>query len=111
MKTKDKLYRLNFTSKAQWQTVRNAVFPLTEGEYPDKSVYQLSNAQVFEGGFHPIPATFDEDGNELTPATVGDKYEVDIVSDLDLDLNDYLVVTPPEQWHKDFSGDFELVTP
>ena len=71
------LRKYEFTA-SQWQTAKNKI-PLTDeegNEYYDPAKVR----QVVELGNLPTtPATYDEEGNELTPAVLSTKWSVDIL--------------------------------
>lgn len=109
-----KLYRLNFNSEEQWEEIRNFLdkdesgnIPINKGVY--SATYNGQSVEIFCNGFKTIPATFDEDGNELTPVTLGENYEVDVVSSIKLPLNEFIVKNQPSNWHNNFAGEFEII--
>ena len=99
------LYKLSFTDKAQWDNVKTSILLADEdGTIPNSGTYTNNGMTVVEVGYVPIPATYDEDGEELTEATFNEDFSVDILTEKTLDLGQYIVKCHPEKWHHGFSG-------
>jgi len=99
------IYRLSFTTKDEWISVRNTfVLPDEDGNYPSHSIY---TAQIDEGsitirevGHVPIAATYDEEGEILTEASFNEDFAVDIVSDYDLPVSKYII--EDKHWYNEW---------
>jgi hypothetical protein len=97
--------KLSFTTKDEWLSVRNTfVLPDEDGNYPSGSIY---TAQIAEGsitirevGHVPIAATYDEEGEILTEASFNEDWAVDIVSDYDLPVEDYIIEN--KHWYNEW---------
>ncbi len=87
------IYRLSFTNKAQWDGVKTSFLDADEnGNYPTKSTYSIQGMTIREVGHVPIDATYDEEGNELTPASQHDDFAVDIVTKTEIpEVEEYKV--------------------
>ena len=99
-----KLYKLSFTDKAQWDNVKTSILLADEDGNIPNGTYTNNGMTVVEVGYVPIPATYDEDGEELTEATFNEDYAVDILTEKTLDLGQYIVKYHPENWYHGFSG-------
>ncbi len=102
------IYRLSFTTKDEWISVRNTfVLPDEDGNYPNHSIYTAQIADgtitVREVGFVPIAATFNKDGEILTEASFNEDFAVDIVSDFKLPVDDYIIEDDPKTWYHNFN--------
>ena len=99
------IYRLSLETKPKWNTLRKKfVMPDEEGNYPSHSIY---TAQIAEGsitirevGHVPIAATYDEEGEILTEASFNEDFAVDIVSDYDLPVEDYII--EDKHWYNEW---------
>lgn len=77
-----KLFKLRFSNKEEWDTVKgDLLIPNEDGEFPSKSTYTSDTiyglATIVEIGHIPIPAVLDEDGEVITEATLHSDYAVD----------------------------------
>ena len=99
-----KLYKLSFTDKAQWDNVKTSILLADEDGNIPNGTYTNNGMTVVEVGHVPIPATYNEEGNELTEATFNEDFSVDILTEKTLDLGQYIVKCHPEKWHHGFSG-------
>ena len=99
------IYRLSFTTKDEWLSVRNTfVLPDEDGNYPSGSIY---TAQIAEGsitirevGHVPYPPVYDEEGNIIKEGGFYTDWAVDIVSDYDLPVEDYIIEN--KQWYNEW---------
>jgi len=99
------IYRLSLETKPKWNTLRKKfVMPDEDGNYPSGSIY---TAQIAEGsitirevGNVPIAATYDEEGEILTEASFNEDFAVDILSDYDLPVEDYIIEN--KQWYNEW---------
>jgi hypothetical protein len=99
------VYRLSLATKPKWNTLRKKfVMPDEDGNYPSGSIY---TAQIAEGsitirevGNVPIAATYDEEGEILTEASFNEDFAVDIVSDYELPVDDYIIEN--KQWYNEW---------
>ena len=99
------VYRLSLATKPKWNTLRKKfVMPDEDGNYPSGSIY---TAQIAEGsitirevGNVPIAATYDEEGEILTEASFNEDFAVDILSDYDLPVEDYIIEN--KQWYNEW---------
>ena len=100
---KPNIYKLQYSSKATAINALKTRGVLTqEGEYltPYKEEVdgeiiehkERTHAVVHLGNIVLTPATYDESGNELTPAVLSDKWHLDVMTDLELDFGSNLVV-------------------
>jgi len=51
----------------------------------------------------PIAATYDEEGEILTEASFNEDFAVDIVSDYELPVEDYIIENNPDTWYHNFN--------
>ena len=99
----NKIYKLSFEDKDEWVSTRSVIYEEPEDGFPVSSTYTLNGDTIREVGNVPYPATYDEDGEELTPAGNHDDFAVDILTENTYDLNQYLVVGN-SRWYHSFSG-------
>lgn len=99
-----KLYKLSFTNKAEWDSVKTSILiPSEDGNYPS-GTYTNNNMTVVEVGNVPIDATYSEDGEVLTEASFNTDWAVDILSEKVVDVGDYIVRSTPDNWRNSFYG-------
>ena len=99
------IYRLSFTTKDEWLSVRNTfVLPDEDGNYPSHSIY---TAQIVDGtitvrevGNVPYPPEYDEEGNIIKEGGFYPDWAVDIVSDYDLPVSKYIIEN--KHWYNDW---------
>jgi len=99
------IYRLSFISKKQWDSIKgDFIIKDEDGNYPSGSTY---TAQIVDGsitvrevGHVPIAATYDEEGEILTEASFNEDFAVDILSDYDLPVEDYIIEN--KQWYNEW---------
>jgi len=99
------IYRLSFTTKDEWLSVRNTfVLPDEDGNYPSGSTY---TAQIVDGsitirevGNVPYPPEYDEEGNIIKEGGFYPDWAVDIVSDYDLPVDDYII--EDKHWYNEW---------
>ena len=99
------IYRLSLETKPKWNTLRKKfVMPDEDGNYPSGSIYTAQIAEgsitVREVGHVPIAATYDEEGEILTEASFNEDWAVDIVSDYDLPVEDYIIEN--KHWYNEW---------
>ena len=78
-------------SKGVWQEV-------TEEGVTTMQFINGTAAVVYIGKVVKVPATYDKDGNIITPAVYYDGYAIDVMSSLDLDFGAFMVY-PVEAAH------------
>ena len=98
-----KIYKLSFEDKDEWVSTRSVIYEEPEDGFPVNSTYTLNGDTIREVGNVPYPATYNEEGEELTPAGVHNDFAVDILTANTYDLNDY-IVTDTVDWYHSFSG-------
>ena len=97
------IYKLEYSSKTSAINALKTRGVLTEdGEYLQPYTEEVNgetiehkertHAVVHLGNIVLTPATYDENGDELTPAVVSDKWHLDVMTDLELDFGDKEVV-------------------
>jgi len=99
------IYRLSFTTKDEWLSVRNTfVLPDEDGNYPSGSIY---TAQIVDGtitvrevGHVPYPPEYDEEGNIIKEGGFYTDWAVDIVSDYDLPVSKYII--EDKHWYNEW---------
>ena len=97
---KPHIYKLEYSSKTSAINALKTRGVLTEdGEYltpytDEEGVEhkERTHAVVHLGNIVLTPATYDENGDELTPAVVSDKWHLDVMTDLELDFGSNEVV-------------------
>jgi len=99
------IYRLSFTTKDEWISVRNTfVLPDEDGNYPSGSIYTAQIAKgsitVREVGHVPIDATYDEEGNIIKEGGFYTDWAVDIVSDYELPVSKYIIEN--KHWYNEW---------
>lgn len=90
---------------------------VTETKFPSKAAFEtwkaaneLPIATTVEIGVITQPATFDEEGNELTPATEIDGWHVDFMSeDVIPSLNPYIIAVGNPVHGKKWKAGHEIV--
>jgi len=99
------IYRLSFTSKKQWDSIKgDFIIKDEDGNYPSGSTY---TAQIAEGsitirevGHVPYPPEYDEEGNIIKEGGFYPDWAVDIVSDYDLPVKDYII--EDKHWYNEW---------
>jgi len=111
------LYKLTFTSKEAWIELRNSLIqPDEDNNYTNRKVSTLQlltgeTITVNEVGHVPIPAVYDEEGNEVTPPSEHEDFAVDVVTPILIEeFSDYIVQNPPSQYYNSFTGNYILVS-
>ena len=91
------IYKANFETKEQGQDYLFSIGVLVENE--SEIVFSKDTAAVvYIGKVVKIPATYDADGNIITPAVYYDGFAIDVMSSLDLDFGSFMVY-PVEAAH------------
>ena len=92
-----KIYKANFETKEQGTEYLLNIGVLVENE--SEIVFAKDTAAVvYIGKVVKIPATYDADGNIITPAVYYDGFAIDVMSSLDLDFGAFMVY-PVEAAH------------
>ena len=99
------IYRLSFISKKQWDSIKgDFIIKDEDGNYPSGSIY---TAQIDEGsitirevGNVPYPPEYDEEGNIIKEGGFYPDWAVDIVSDYDLPVKDYII--EDKHWYNEW---------
>jgi len=99
------IYRLSFTSKKQWDSIKgDFIIKDEDGNYPSGSIY---TAQIVDGsitirevGHVPYPPEYDEEGNIIKEGGFYPDWAVDIVSDYDLPVKDYII--EDKHWYNEW---------
>jgi len=95
-----KIYKANFETKEQGTEYLLNIGVLVENE--SEIVFAKDTAAVvYIGKVVKIPATYDKEGNIITPAVYYDGYAIDVMSSLDLDFGEFMVY-PIEAAHSFF---------
>ena len=93
-----KLYKLSFESKEAFKTVLETLAIVTE----ESVHYPFAFVEV---GHVPIPATYDEEGVELTEATFHLDYAVDVLSEVVIpEFEPFKLITAPSRYYHGFAG-------
>ena len=87
------IYKLSFTDKDLWNKVKANLFP---DEIP-------TGISIVEIGGVPYPEEKDEEGNVIKEAGVHTDYAVDIQSEIELDVNEY-IIEEKKHYHHRFGG-------
>ena len=84
------IYKANFETKEQGQDYLFSIGVLVETD--SKIVFSKDTAAVvYIGKVVKIPATYDKEGNELTPPIYYDGYAIDVMSSIKLDFGEFAV--------------------
>ena len=89
-----KIYKANFDTKEQGTEYLLSIGVLIEidGDEGKEIVFSKDTAAVvYIGKVVKIPATYDADGNIITPAVYYPGYAIDVMSSLDLDFGAFMV--------------------
>jgi len=100
----ENLYKLSFENRELWLSIKEALNTGTEKEpkYPFYAFVEI--------GHVPIPATFDEQGNELTEASFHTDWAVDVMSKVEIpELTPYLIEAKTNYAHN-IDGNFKIIT-
>ena len=98
----DNNIKLSFESKAAWEEASKIL-------YNEEGIL-LKGIAIILVGHISFDATYDEDGNELTPAGLHDDFAVDVVSpDLIPELDEYLI-EPKTKYRHTINGNFNIIT-
>ena len=85
-----KIYKSVFDTKEQGTEYLLNIGVLIEQE--GENVFAPTTAAVvYIGKVVKIPATYDAEGNIITPAVYYDGYAIDVMSSLDLDFGEFMV--------------------
>jgi hypothetical protein len=91
------IYKTNFPTEQEGKDYLLSIGVLVENE--GEIVFAKDTAAVvYIGKVVKIPATYDKEGNELTPPIYFDGYAIDVMSSLDLDFGSFMVY-PVEAAH------------
>ena len=91
------IYKTNFPTKEQGQDYLFSIGVLVENE--EQIVFSKDTAAVvYIGKVVKIPATYDKEGNIITPAVYYDGYAIDVMSSIKLDFGEFAVY-PVEAAH------------
>ncbi len=86
------VHKLSFISKLAWSRQKKWL--------QDEDKNYLKGVSVIEVGNIPIPATYDEEGNELTEASAHTDWAVDVdIETLPDELQNYLIPTKSKYAH------------
>ena len=95
----EQLYKLSFIDKTEWLSEREVIYTEPEEGFPVSSTYTIEGDTIREVGHVPIDATYDDEGNELTPPSQHDDFSVDILTKKTYaNLNDY-IISDKKWWH------------
>jgi len=84
------IYKTNFETKEQGQDYLFSIGVLVENE--SEIVFSKDTAAVvYIGKVVKIPATYDKEGNIITPAVYYDGYAIDVMSSIKLDFGEFAV--------------------
>jgi len=84
------IYKANFETKEQGQDYLFSIGVLVETD--NEIVFSKDTAAVvYIGKVVKIPATYDKEGNIITPAVYYPGYAIDVMSSLDLDFGAFMV--------------------
>ena len=95
------IYKTNFPTEQEGKDylLNLGVIIEVDGDEGKEIVFAKDTAAVvYIGKVVKIPATYDADGNELTPPIYFDGYAIDVMSSLDLDFGSFMVY-PVEATH------------
>ena len=82
------IYKTNFPTEQEGKDYLLSIGVLVENE--SEIVFSKDTAAVvYIGKVVKIPATYDADGNIITPAVYYDGYAIDVMSSLDLDFGEF----------------------
>ena len=85
-----KIYKANFETKEQGTEYLLNIGVLVEQD--EEIVFSKDTAAVvYIGKVVKIPATYDDEGNELTPPIYYDGFAIDVMSSLKLDFGEFAV--------------------
>ena len=91
------IYKTNFPTEQEGKDYLLSIGVLVETD--EQIVFAKDTAAVvYIGKVVKIPATYDADGNELTPAVYYDGYAIDVMSSSNLDFGAFMVY-PVEAAH------------
>ena len=91
------IYKTNFPTEQEGKDYLLSIGVLVETD--GEIVFAKDTAAVvYIGKVVKIPATYDADGNIITPAVYYDGYAIDVMSSLDLDFGSFMVY-PVEAAH------------
>ena len=99
------IYKLTFTTKEQWDSIKgNFIIKDEDGNYPSGSTYTAQiaegNITIREVGNVPYPPEYDEEGNIIKEGGFYTDWAVDIVSDYDLPVEDYII--EDKHWYNEW---------
>ena len=99
------IYKLTFTTKEQWDSIKgNFIIKDEDGNYPSGSTYTAQiaegNITIREVGNVPYPPEYDEEGNIIKEGGFYPDWAVDIVSDYDLPVEDYII--EDKHWYNEW---------
>jgi hypothetical protein len=84
------IYKTNFPTEQEGKDYLLSIGVLVENE--GEIVFAKDTAAVvYIGKVVKIPATYDKEGNELTPPIYFDGYAIDVMSSLKLDFGEFMV--------------------
>ena len=88
------IYKTNFPTEQEGKDYLLSIGVLIEidGDEGKEIVFSKDTAAVvYIGKVVKIPATYDDEGNIITPAVYYDGYAIDVMSSLDLDFGEFMV--------------------
>ena len=99
------IYKLTFTTKEQWDSIKGKfIIKDEDGNYPSGSTYTAQiaegNITIREVGNVPYPPEYDEEGNIIKEGGFYTDWAVDIVSDYDLPVEDYII--EDKHWYNEW---------
>jgi len=98
------LYKLSFADKAEWEKVKASLNIGTKDE-PNYPFYAFN-----EIGHVPIPATYDEKGEELTKALFHEDFAIDIYSKVLIpELDKYLIEEKTKYHNMPNGGNWNVI--
>ena len=85
------IYKTNFPTEQEGKDYLLSIGVLVETD--NEIVFSKDTGQpvVYIGKVVKIPATYDDEGNIITPAVYYDGYAIDVMSSLDLDFGAFMV--------------------
>ena len=91
------IYKTNFSTEQEGKDYLLSIGVLVETD--SEIVFAKDTAAVvYIGKVVKIPATYDADGNIITPAVYYDNFAIDVMSSLNLDFGEFMVY-PVEAAH------------
>ena len=85
------IYKTNFPTEQEGKDYLLSIGVLVETDKRNSILLKIRAAVVYIGKVVKIPATYDADGNIITPAVYYDGFAIDVMSSLDLDFGAFMV--------------------